>query len=91
MHSLHSPKPIGKCKGCPLNLKQRCGIFARPGRMWAKGKCRGYKSEKLYARYVEQQARFHAKTPKDLRREGARRRKAEPHYDGIVNPGGARW
>ena len=90
MHSFNSTKPIGKCKGCPLNLKKRCGVFNHPARMWAKGNCRGYMNGQLYADYAERQAEFHAKTPKELRRENALIHQSEPHYNGISNPGGAR-
>ena len=91
MHSFHSIKPIGHCKGCPLNLKKRCGVFSYPALMWAKGACRGYMNGQLHAEYVGRQAEFHAKTPRELRRERARMRRTEPHHNGVSNPGGSRW
>jgi hypothetical protein len=91
MHSRNSGKPIGKCKGCPLNLKKRCAVFSNPFEMWQKGKCRGYGDEALLAEHVAAQAAVDAKQAKAARRETARRRKTEPHHDGLANPGGARW
>ena len=91
MHSAHSTKPISKCKGCPMNSKKQCGVFSFPGQMWAKGNCRGYMNEQIYADYVKGQTEFHAKTPKELRREKARMHRTEPHHNGISNSGGARW
>ena len=91
MHSQNSPKPIGKCKGCPLNLKKRCGLFTHPAQMWARGTCRAYMDEQLHAGYLARQTQFQAKTPKELRRERARKRQSEPHYNGLLNPGGGRW
>ena len=66
-------------------------IFARPFQMWEKGTCRGYADEALHREFLAKQQGVHAKTPKELRREGARRQKSEPHYDGLSNPSGARW
>lgn len=91
MHSLNSSKPIGKCKQCALNMKRSCGVFAFPAQKWARGTCRGFMNELLYAEYVQRQSEFHAKTSKELRRERARNRGSEPHYNGLLNPGGGRW
>ena len=66
-------------------------MFTSPARMWARKKCWGHMNRQLYDEYVERQAEFHAKTPKELRRENARMHKSEPHYNGVSNPGGARW
>lgn len=84
-------KPIGKCKGCPLNLKKHCGVFDYPREQWSKKTCEGYMNEELHAQYLEEQAQSHNDTPKELRREKAAERKSEPHWDGISNPGGSRW
>jgi hypothetical protein len=91
MRSRALGKPIGKCKGCPLNLRRRCAVFAHPREEWAKGNCKGYMNEQLHARYLEQKAQSHGDTPKELRRQKAAERKSGPHYDGISNPGGSRW
>jgi len=90
MSHRRSYSPIGKCKGCPLNLKKSCGVFPNPKAEWDKGKCKGFMNEELHAEYLKQQSEFHAKTPKEIRQEVAKRRKSEPHYDGISNPGGSR-
>jgi hypothetical protein len=84
-------KPIGKCKGCPLNIKKRCGVFLHPKEMWDRGRCKGFMNDELYADYLEKQEQFHAKTPRELRQEQSKRNKAEPHHDGLPNPGAARW
>lgn len=91
MHSNADIRPIGKCKGCPLNLKKRCAVFEHPHEQWSKGRCKGYMNQELYARYLNEQSRPHEKTPKDVRKEKAAERKAIPHQDGILNPGGTRW
>ena len=84
-------RPIGKCKGCPLNLRKRCGVFQDPKEQWDRGKCKGFMNEELHAEYLQKQSEFHAKTPKEIRQEKSRRNKTEPHHDGQPNPGGKRW
>jgi len=90
MRSHDLRKPIGKCKGCPLNLKKRCGLFDHPREKWAKGKCNGYMNEQLYAQYLEQQAEPPKRTLKEIRQEKAAQRNTEPHYDGKSDPGRSR-
>ena len=91
MHSRHSVKPVGKCKGCPLNFKKRCGVFENPGEMWAKGKCSGYKNQALVDAFNDEAAENTSDAAREARRQRAESMKSEPHHDGIVNPGGSRW
>lgn len=91
MHSNSDSRPIGKCKGCPLNLKRRCAVFEHPHKQWSRGRCKGYMNGQIVARYLDEQARPHEKTARDIRREKAVERKTIPHQDGLLNPGGSRW
>ncbi len=34
-----SLRPIGKCKGCSLNLRRTCAAGLEPKAQWAKGRC----------------------------------------------------
>ena len=94
MHSNVKSKPVGKCKGCPLNLKNRCAVFSNPHEQWAHthGKCKGYMNETLHAHYLEEQMKDPPpKTHKQKRQEKAAALKTISHRDGILNPGGSRW
>lgn len=91
MHNDADSRPIGKCKGCPLNLKKRCAVFAHPHEQWSRGRCKGYMNTQMYADYLEEQSKTHDKTAREIRREKAAERKTTPHQDGILNPGGTRW
>ena len=79
-----SPKPVRKCHACPLNLGDRCAVFPDPHQRWKAGKCKGFKNDRLYQKYVEDQARHPADPRKVSRRQRARQAKAEPHHDGTL-------
>ena len=91
MHSDADSRPIGKCKGCPLNLKKRCVVFEHPHEQWSKGRCKGYMNEQMHTHYLEERAKTHEKTSRDIRREQAAERKTISHQDGTLNPGGKHW
>jgi len=80
-------RPIRKCGKCKLNLKTHCGLFDDPHDMWNRHrKCPGYMSEEHYQEYLRIQERTEqerqSKQSLFIRREGAKLRHTEPHYDG---------
>lgn len=91
MHNQTGTRPIGKCKGCPSNLKRECALFEHPYGQWAKGHCKGYMNEAMYEQYLADQAVIHQKKPREVRQEKAAGLKTVTHQDGILNPGNARW
>lgn len=91
MHAQAKTRPIGKCSGCPSNLKKQCAVFEHPHEQWSKGHCKGYMNEEMYADYLQKQAVVHEKTPKEIRQEKAVELKTITHQDGVLNPGGSRW
>ncbi|MBC8205730.1 MAG: hypothetical protein ISR85_05160 [Kiritimatiellales bacterium] len=91
MHSNTNKHPVGKCKGCPLNLKKRCAVFSHPKKQWAHGHCKGYMNEALYHHYLAEQMLAPQKNSKQIRKEKMNERKTIEHHDGILNPGGSRW
>jgi len=91
MHSDADRKPIGKCHGCPLNLKKTCAVFDHPHEQWARGRCKGFMNTEMFEAYLAEQAKGHQKTHKEERREKQEERKTIAHADGIPNPGGSRW
>ena len=46
-------KPVGKCKGCPLNLRTACAIHSNPSEIWAKGRCKDYGKEELLEEHLK--------------------------------------
>ena len=77
-----SSKPIGKCKGCELNVRDRCAAFEWPMAQWAKGKCKGYNDAELIARHGAQ-AEDTLVTPRERRQELFKLKKTEPHWQGV--------
>ncbi|MBI9020306.1 MAG: hypothetical protein JEZ10_03510 [Verrucomicrobia bacterium] len=90
MHTQTDRKPIGKCGGCPSNLKKQCAVFEHPHEQWSKGHCKGYMNEQMYADYLKQQAVIREKTHKEIRQEKAAELKTLTHQDGVLNPTGIR-
>lgn len=93
MHSNTDNKPIGKCKGCPSNLKNRCAVFQHPQAQWSHshGHCKGYMNETLYQHYLAEQMTIPEKDRREKRQEKMAELKTVEHVDGIANPGGSRW
>ncbi len=91
MHSNMDNHPIGKCKGCPMNLKKRCAVFSRPQEQWSHGHCKGFMNEALYTHYLEEQMLTPPKTHKELRQEKAAELKTVSHQNGTVSRTGKRW
>jgi hypothetical protein len=75
-------KPVRKCHDCGLNLGDRCAVFDVPRERWHHRPCMGYKNEEMLRQYQEHLARHPANRRKELRREVARQRASEPHYQG---------
>lgn len=78
-----SHKPVRKCHGCGLNLRDHCGVFSYPREMWKRHKCTGYMNEELLQKYLADQQRKHVKVAKEERRAKMRLRQTEPHWQGV--------
>ena len=89
-----SRKPVRKCHGCGLNLRDRCGVYQNPHEMWHGHRhCPGYKNAKMLAEYEARMEHVHVKAAKERRRATARQRRAEPHHNGdqhVIYDAGAR-
>ena len=78
-----SSKPVRKCNGCGLNLRDRCGVYDNPHGQWERRKqCSGYMNEKLLQEYEEHAAKLKLDARKIKRKEEAKKSRAEPHHDG---------
>ena len=91
MHSNTDKKPIGKCKGCPLNQKSSCAVFLYPHKEWSHGHCKGYMNVALYTHYLDERMQVQEKSHKEIRQEKMAALRTVEHQDGIMNPGGSRW
>ncbi len=80
----HSHKPVRKCHGCGLNLGERCGVYDVPREMWRHRSCKGYENEAMLREYEAELARRAQTDSRELRREVAKRRASEPHYQGML-------
>ena len=84
MNKKQSPKPIRECHDCGLNLGDHCGVYAVPRAMWHHRSCPGYKNEAMLAEYEAEQAKHPPDRAKQMRREVAKRRASEPHWQGTL-------
>jgi len=79
-------KPVRKCRGCGLNLGDRCARFEFPHDMWHNHrKCPGYMNEQMLKEYQEEQAKKQLRTSKEMRRQVMKQRSTEPHYQGVAH------
>jgi hypothetical protein len=84
----HDPlRPVGKCKGCCLNLKKQCLARLAPKAQWNKGRCRSYDDQALLARLLSQPQPSGAKLARQVRRAKAIEKAGQPHYNGALDPG----
>ena len=79
-----SQKPVRKCHGCGLNFGDSCGVYEFPHQMWHGRSCPGYKNEEMLRQYEAEQAKHPVDTRKQMRRELAKQRATEPHYQGTL-------
>jgi len=82
MKKTRTHKPVRKCHDCGLNLGDHCGVYPVPRDMWHHRSCPGYKNEEMRREYEAEQARHPEAPTKAMRREVARRRDTEPHWQG---------
>jgi len=52
--------------------------------MWHHRSCPGYKNEAMFAEYEAEQAKHPPDRSKQMRREVAKRRASEPHWQGTL-------
>ena len=81
-----SLRPIGKCKGCCLNLRVRCAAGLAPKVQWDHGRCKSYNDTALLRRLQQESEPTGAKQAKVTRRAQAIAKAAEPHYNGALDP-----
>jgi len=78
-------RPIGKCKGCCLNLKIACAAGLEPKAQWNHGRCNHYGKEEVVASAYKP-VLTGAKLSRAKRRARALELTAVPHLKGGVRP-----
>ena len=74
-----------RCYPCPLNLGKYCWGFRCPRDQWrGRRGCRGFDNEEAYELFHAWQKDSHVKTRKQLRQGVFRKKKTEPHYNGLL-------
>jgi len=87
MKSPHSPRPIGKCKGCCLNYKKFCKAGLFPKAEWNKGRCKHYNDKELLEKILIAPAPTGARAARLKRKARAASAATEPHHNGVLDPG----
>ncbi|HMP74244.1 MAG TPA: hypothetical protein PKE55_13370 [Kiritimatiellia bacterium] len=83
-----STKPVRECKGCELNLGDKCAIFHHPVLKWKGRNCEGYNNP-MYIRHYELTLKPQgAKARKVERTTKAKVAKTVPHKDGVKRRAG---
>ena len=80
-------RPVGKCKGCCLNLKVACAAHLEPKGQWSRGRCRNYGDTSLLEQSLNRQGLSGAKLARELRRLKTIENAAAGHYNGVLDPG----
>jgi hypothetical protein len=80
-------RPIGKCKGCCLNLRTVCAAGLLPKDQWRHGRCNRYGDAALLAELRDRPGPSGAKLAYLKRRQRAVLTLTEPHYNGVLDPG----
>lgn len=82
----HDPAhPVGKCKGCCLNLRTRCAAGFLPKRRWSRGQCRDYGNQELLEQVRHKPAIEGTRLARRRRRWKAALAHTEPHYNGLFD------
>jgi len=82
----HDPaRPVGKCKGCCLNLRTRCAAGFLPKRRWSRGRCGDYGDQALLAQVRNKPAPGGTSLARRRRRTKATLMGTEPHYNGLFD------
>ena len=79
-------KPCRKCHSCGLNFGDHCGVYPEPKAMWHHRSCAGFMNEEMLAQFEEEQKKHPPDHSKELRRQVAKQRDSEPHWQGVVPP-----
>lgn len=77
-------RPIGKCKGCALNLRTICAAGLEPKAEWDRGRCRARDDEAILEHFHDPARLTGARAARQSRRTKAAMAKTVPHYDGHV-------
>lgn len=84
-----SGRPIGKCKGCPLNSRTLCLARLEPRDVWRKGRCHAPQDPQLMDALTHPAPVTGAKAAKLVRRLKAHEVATTDHHNGQYVPGGA--
>ena len=82
----HDPAhPVGKCKGCCLNLRTSCAAGFLPKMRWSRGRCSDYGDRALLEQVSNKAAPEGATLARGRRRAKATLMDTEPHYNGVFD------
>jgi len=77
-------RPIGKCKGCRLNMRTFCAAGLAPKAEWDKGRCKSRNDPSPLEAFLTPRPASGAKAAKLTRRAKAVETETTPHYNGQV-------
>lgn len=80
-------RPIGKCKGCCLNFKTHCKAGLAPKATWDHSRCKHYGDMAMLQAMAAVSPPEGAHLAKLRRKARASATAAEPHYNGVLDPG----
>ena len=87
MKSHRRGRPIGKCKGCCLNMRSFCAAGLEPKSQWSSGRCRSRNDGAVLEAFYRPAPLTGAKAARLARQAKAATASTEPHYNGRLLPG----
>ncbi len=80
-------KPVRKCHGCPLNLRDRCGAYDSPHDQWHNKKmCSGYKNAALVEQYEARLAQASCEPEHERRPTALKSGRTASHHQDVRPP-----
>ncbi len=80
-------RPIGKCKGCCLNMRSFCAAGLEPKSEWSRGRCRSWGDGILLEAFYRPAEPTGGKAAKLARRARAVQAATAAHRNGRISPG----
>lgn len=80
-------RPIGKCKGCCLNMRSFCAAGLEPKSEWSRGRCRSQDDAAVLEAFYRPSPATGEKAAKLARRAKAAQTATKPRCNGRVVPG----
>ena len=81
-------RPVGRCRGCCLNMRTMCAAGLEPRTEWSKGRCKDRDNASVLEAYYQPVPLTGTRAAKLARRTKAVQTATKPHLNGRKSLGG---